>query len=32
MCNTGLGALGDDIAGLERALEYLKRTRSEGPA
>ena len=28
MCNTGLGAFGDDIAGLERALEYLKRTRS----
>jgi hypothetical protein len=25
-CNTGLGHLGDDIAGLERALYYLKNT------
>lgn len=25
-CNTGIGLLGDDVAGLERALAYLRRT------
>lgn len=25
-CNTGLGRLGDNIAGLKRAIKYLKRT------
>ena len=25
-CNTGLGKLGDDIAGLQRAMDYLTRT------
>ena len=25
LCNTGLGALGDDVAGILKALEYLKR-------
>lgn len=25
-CNTGIGKLGDNIEGLERALDYLKRT------
>jgi hypothetical protein len=28
MCNTAIGALGDDVDGLERALAYLRRTRS----
>ena len=28
MCNTAIGALGDDIEGLERALAYLRRPRS----
>jgi hypothetical protein len=27
-CNRSIGMLGDTIAGLEQALEYLKRTRS----
>lgn len=27
-CNVGIGALGDDIAGLEHALAYLKRVQS----
>jgi hypothetical protein len=27
-CNTGLGLLGDNIAGLEQALLYLKRSNS----
>jgi hypothetical protein len=27
-CNTSLGNLGDDVAGLRRALAYLERTRS----
>lgn len=26
-CNTGLGMLGDDLAGLTKALEYLKRAQ-----
>jgi hypothetical protein len=28
MCNTAIGSLGDDVEGLERALAYLRRTRS----
>jgi hypothetical protein len=31
ICNTGLGALGDDIEGLQRALAYLQRTRLPNP-
>ena len=27
-CNAGIGQLGDDIAGLERAINYLKRTET----
>jgi len=26
-CNTAIGKLGDDIAGVERALRYLKRAQ-----
>lgn len=29
-CNTGLGKLGDDLAGVERALNYLKRHYDKG--
>ena len=25
-CNVGIGMLGDDIAGLERAIDYLRKT------
>ena len=27
-CNTGIGSLGDNIEGLERAIEYLRRTNA----
>jgi len=29
-CNTGLGHFNDDIVVLERAIDYLKRTKSQG--
>ena len=31
-CNVGIGALGDSVAGLRRALAYLERTQSEPAA
>jgi hypothetical protein len=31
-CNTALGKLGDDIAGLQRAIDYLKRAGLSGPS
>jgi len=30
-CNAGIGALGDDLAGLRRAVAYLKRTAQPAP-
>ena len=29
-CNTGLGHFNDEIVVLERAIDYLKRTKSQG--
>ena len=29
-CNTGLGKLGDDLEGVEKAREYLKSSQGDG--
>jgi hypothetical protein len=31
MCNTALGGLGDDVAGLTRAIAYLQRAAAHAP-